>query len=192
MLVRLVFFFPAGGLYTFLFLSLPVCLFDTIFCRRSLSPSLPGDEIGRRQDRFIDLLQSVWEAFPLSRVFCRINPLGALGLSAVASPACAHIRPRPRLSNLPCICLFTITDPTPTTEPQLEATGRENKEIQEAQSSQIREVEEQLRLSNEDRERLKADARKSKAQSKVGRACDVRVRAVWVSVSDAACGSASA
>ncbi|CAM9367800.1 unnamed protein product, partial [Ectocarpus sp. 13 AM-2016] len=49
---------------------------------------------------------------------------------------------------------------------QLEATGRENKEIQEAQSAEIREMEEQLRLANEDRERLKADARKAKAHSK--------------------------
>lgn len=89
----------------------------------------------------------------------------------------AHI---PRLALLSRCCFFAkrCAFHTPKTPPkldmrlidsiQLEATGRENKEIQEAQSAEISEMEEQLRLANEDKERLKADARKAKAHSKVG------------------------
>lgn len=50
---------------------------------------------------------------------------------------------------------------------QLEATGRENTEIQEAQSLQISELEEQLKVATEDKERLKTEGRKMKAHSKV-------------------------
>ena len=52
---------------------------------------------------------------------------------------------------------------------QLEATGKESSEIQEAQALQISEMEERLRAADEDRERLKAEGRKMKAHSKVRR-----------------------
>lgn len=50
---------------------------------------------------------------------------------------------------------------------QLEATGKESSEIQEAQALQISEMEERLRAAGEDKERLKAEGRKMKAHSKV-------------------------
>lgn len=50
---------------------------------------------------------------------------------------------------------------------QLEATGKENTEIQEAQALQISEMEERLKVANEDKEHLKAEGRKMKAHSKV-------------------------
>lgn len=50
---------------------------------------------------------------------------------------------------------------------QLEATGRESSEIQEAQALQISEMEERLKGASEDKERLKAEGRKMKAHSKV-------------------------
>eukprot|EP00752_Nemacystus_decipiens_P007210 g6453.t1 len=49
---------------------------------------------------------------------------------------------------------------------QLEATGKENTEIQEALTLQISEMEERLKVANEDKEHLKAEGRKMKASSK--------------------------
>lgn len=61
---------------------------------------------------------------------------------------------------------------------QLEATGRENSEIQEAQALQISEMEERLTVANEDKERLKSEGRKMKAHSKVcKRSVGTRARA---------------
>lgn len=63
---------------------------------------------------------------------------------------------------------------------QLEATGKENTEIQEAQALQISEMEERLKVANEDKEHLKAEGRKMKAHSKVlTAALCMQVRCFW-------------